>query len=426
MRIITLLILIFLLDTVQAQKRSLDFYIEKAKAFSPLINQAQNENRIAGLDLEQMKSILLKPEINIEASVLFAPIISHDNNKYKFEPVSEGATRYTGYDLAVTDGGQYQSVVSIRQPLFNGSNLKTYSDKANIARQLNDNRVLLTSHELERVVSHQYILCLKSKGMMDNSLSVLKELEQQLMIMQKLVDNAIYKNSDLLLMQIEFENYKLAYESLSSDFKNNLFDLNLLCGINDTAFVDLQDIDFHLKDNDALQSRFLDSYLLDSLNINSEQNINDLKYQPNVDLFANAGMNAVYLPAINRFGFSTGFTLSWNIFDGNLQKLQKQKSEFNMLTLNFEKQNFITQKEINKNNILNQVSSIENRILLIEDQIGKYDQLLKIYFSQLTQGEISVIDLMNIVKDMSAKKQDKLNLDMERQALIVSYNYWNF
>ena len=35
----------------------------------------------------------------------FAPIISHDTNTNRFEWVSAGATNYTGYDLALTDGG---------------------------------------------------------------------------------------------------------------------------------------------------------------------------------------------------------------------------------------------------------------------------------------------------------------------------------
>jgi hypothetical protein len=114
--------------------------------------------------LELINSVLSKPEINIEASALFAPIISHDNSIYKFEFVSNGASNYTGYDMALTDGGQYQSVVSIKQPLFTSTSLKTYSNKADITRQMNENRISLTSHELEKIISHQYILCLKSKN----------------------------------------------------------------------------------------------------------------------------------------------------------------------------------------------------------------------------------------------------------------------
>ena len=426
MRIVTLLILAFLLNHVQAQERNLDFYFDKAKVFSPLINQAQNDTKIVGLDLEQIRSILTKPEINVDASVLFAPIISHDNNRNRFEPVSNGATNYSGYDMAITNGGQYQSVVSLKQPLFKGSSFKTYSNKTSIVRQINEHRIALTTHELEQVISHQYILCLKAKRSAYISLELLKELEGQLLIMQKLVENGIYKQADLMLMQIEYENYKLNYETAQSDFRNNLYDLNLLSGITDTATVDLQEIDFQLKNTNIVSSKFLTSFYLDSLNINAERSIGDLKYKPQVNFFANAGLNAVYLPTINRLGFSTGLTFSWNIFDGQQHKLQKQKSEINLQTLDFEKHNFISQQEINKNNILNHIASLGKRILLNDNQLTKYDQLLKVYHVQLTQGEISVIDFKNVVKDIAVKKQDRLMLGMEKQALIVSFNYWNY
>ena len=254
----------------------------------------------------------------------------------------------------------------------------------------------------------------------------MKELEGQLLIMQKLVENAIYKQSDLMLMQIEYENYGLFYASSISEYKTNLYDLNLLCGINDTTTVDLQELDLKLNNNKPVSSGFLDSFRLDSLNINAEQKISNLKYKPQVNLFADAGLNAVYLPSFDRLGFSTGITFSWNIFDGNQKKIQNQRTYINMQTIDFERQNFLTQQQVNKNNILSQLTSLGNRIMLTENQISKYDQLLTVYHAQLSQGEISVIDYKNIVKDFALKKQDKLLLDLEKQALIISFNYWNY
>jgi len=426
MRIFNLLVIALLANSVQGQTKDLNFYLEKAKAFSPLINQSQNENKIIGLDLEQVKRILSKPEISLDAGVLFAPIVSHDNGSYKFEFVSEGATNYTGYDLAISNGGQYQTVVSLKQPLFTGGKLKTYSDKASIGNQINNNRISLTIHELEKIVTHQYIFCLKAKRLSEINVQLMKELEGQLLIMQKLVENAIYKQSDLVLMQIEYDNYKLNYESSRSEYKTNLYDLNILCGINDTATADLHELKLQLNDKSVVSSGFLDSFRLDSLNIDAEQKISNLKYQPQVNLFADAGLNAAYLPSFNRFGFSTGITLSWNIFDGNQKKIQQQRTNVNIQTIDFEKRNFLTQQEVNKNNILSQLSSLGSRIILTENQISKYDQLMKDYHAQLSQGEISVIDYKNIVRDFAVKKQDKLILDLEKQALIISYNYWNY
>ena len=186
---------------VNAQTRNLDYYIAEAQINSPLINKSKNDNKIIQLDIEQIKSMLSKPQINVEANVLFAPIISHDNGN-KFQWITEGATDYTGYDLSHSDGGQYNAGVSVIQPVLMGSRQKAYSQKANVTTQLNENNIILTQHELELLVSHQYLLCLKVKKQSAISAVLIEKLSSQVKTMKKLVENAIYKQTDLLLMQL--------------------------------------------------------------------------------------------------------------------------------------------------------------------------------------------------------------------------------
>jgi outer membrane protein TolC len=417
---------LFLYVNVAAQQRDLAYYLENAKNNSPLVNKTRNENKLADLDLEQIRSILSKPEINLESAVLFAPIISHDNGTNAFQFVSGGANDYTGYDQASTDGGQYLAVVSLKQPLFNGSKFSTYSNKAEISKKLNDNNIALTLHEIEQIVSYQYILCLKSKLEIENSLFLIKEVDEQLVLMKKLVENAIYRQKDLLLLQIEYQNNVANNKSLKSEYRNNIYDLNLLCGISDTSLVDIQSIELKLNPELASKSQFRTSYSLDSMNILADQAINDLKYKIQADLFANAGMNAVYLPAFNRLGFSTGITLSWNIFDGNQRKIQNEKSTINIQTLEFEKTKFLTQKDINRNKLFDQINLLDQRIILTENQITQYEYLYNVYKKELSLGEISVMDYKNLLKDAAAKKHENVMLKMEKQVLINSYNYWNY
>lgn len=412
--------------SINAQQRDLNFYLELAKANSPLINKNKNENKIVLLDLQQINSVLSKPEINLVSGVLFAPIVSHDNNTNRFEFVSDGATKYTGYDLAVTEGGQYQALVSVKQPLLNGSNYKAYSDKAGISSRINDNNIALTIHELEQLVRYQYILCVKSKILTDNSLVLLKELQEHLRIMNKLVENAIYKQTDLMVLQIEVQNYESEYKTFDAEYAASIYDLNLICGINDTSRIDLQNIDLELSSANTGNSYFLTSYKLDSLGVIADQAINELKYKPQLDLFADAGLNAVYLPAFNRLGFSTGLSFSWNIFDGRQRDIQREKSAVTLQTIEFEKNNFMTQNEINRNKILNQIKSTDQRIILNEHQIIQYDKLNDTYSRELSLGEISVMDFKNLLRDIAAKKQELHLLKMERLILINSYNYLNY
>jgi len=417
---------IFFALMANAQPLDLNHYLEQAKSNSPLINKTQNSNKLIRLDMQIVKNILSKPNVNVEANILFAPIISHDNNNNKFQWVSDGANSYTGYDLANSDGGQYQAIISVKQPLFLGEVYKSYSKQADIQSQLNDNNIVLTEHKLEQLVSHQYLLCLLAEKQRDISKSLLDKLNRQLKTMQKLVENAIYKQTDLMIMQIETKNYLIEYENYTAQYQNNLSDLNLLCGINDTNMVTLKDVNFELTNDPVNSSQFLKKYQLDSLNIQAKQTLFEQKYKPRLSLFANTGMNAIYTPSLNRFGFATGIDFSWNIFDGNQRKIQYDKSLIEMETLKFEEQNFINQYNINKNKYLSQILALDKQMSIVQSQLLEYKRLFNLYSIELSRAQVSIMDFKNLVRDISAKKQENLHLKMQKQALINLYNYWNF
>ena len=420
-----LLLLLTILNPVLAQF-NLNYFIEKAKQNSPLIQRNNADKKLFELDFLQTERILKSPNINLESNILFAPIISHDNNTTRFELTSPGATNYIGYDLGISNGGQFQASVSVNQPLFTGSSLKIYSDKKKISSKISDNATTLTIHEIEQLVGYQYILCLKSKIQIENNNSNQNQLSEQLELLKKLVKNAIYKETDLLLLQIEYQNLELQKKSLTDEFRSNLYDLNLLCGINEAIYEDILPIEQTLKPDTITNSAFLISYKLDSINLVNDLMMTELKYKPQLSAFANAGLNAVYIPTFNRLGFSAGLTFTWNLYDGNQRKIEREKSNVNIQSLQFEKNNFLTQKEINKNKIVSQLKAIDEQMLLLENQLNQYKTLYETYKKELSQGLISIMDYKNLLKDMTAKKQEKTLAKMEKQLLINSYNYWNY
>jgi outer membrane protein TolC len=411
---------------INSQVRDMDYYLELARKNSPLINQAESGKKLIELDLQQMNSVLFKPGINVNSGFTFSPIISRDNNTSRFRLVSNGETDYIGHDLALTEGGQYQALVAIRQPLFPGSRYKAYVNKADVSRQVNENDITLTIHELEQAVGYQYLLCIKSLKEAENSLSLIRNVEKQYALIQKLVENGIYKQTDIMLIQIELENYNLEYKQYRAEYISNLYDLNLACGIPDTSVVDLKDVEFKINPGVKLKSGFLTSYKLDSLSILYEQVTNELKYRPQLELFSDAGLNSAYLPYLKRFGISAGLSLTWNIYDGNQRNILREKSAVNLQILEFRKNNFITQNEISRNKILNQINSLEEQIRMNEDQATMYKNLNEAYMKELSLGESSIMDFKNLLKDIAAKSQELIQLRMEKQFLINSYNYLNY
>lgn len=420
-------LLVFLFPTQGfGQDHTLAFYIEQAKTNSSFIHQNKSEKQLVDLDLEQIRKIYSRPEVTADAGVLFAPIISRDGASAKFQLVTKDATDYIGYDLAATDGGQYVGTVSVNQGLFNAKKIETYSDRADIQKQIHENNIELTGHELENAVRHQYLLCLKSKRQAENNLDLIKEVDSELEILKELVRSAVYKPSDLKLLEIARKNYEQAHETFRAEYRDNIYNLNLLCGINEGADVEIEPVSFSLNSAPVTDSRFLASFRLDSLSIVSELKISELKYQPQVNLFANAGMNAVYQPAFNRFGFSTGATFSITLYDGHQRKTEWEKSQINLENLQFSKTQTKTQNEIQKNFTLDKLKSLDKRIVLAEDQLKEYDTLLAMYKSLLGRGTISVMDYSYLLKDISEKKQESLLFEMEKQMVINAYNYWNY
>ena len=354
--------LIFLSSfTVFSQQHDLKYFIEQAKESSPLINKNINNNKIIKLDLKQTERILKNPVISLESNILIAPTISYDAFPTTFDVITNGSSNYTGYDLGVTNGGQYQAYVSVKQPLLGKMNLKPYKQKAEISNKQNDNSSTLTVHEIEQLVGYQYILCLKAKAQIKNGKSILQLVDEQLSIMHKLVDNAVYKQSDLMLLEIEKQNKVLENKSFEDDYKANLYDLNLLCGINETSETDIQETELEIKPTPGLASQFLTSYKLDSLSIVADQTISELKYKPQLNVFANAGYNATGIPTFDHLGFSVGMNFNWTLYDGNQRKLEREKSSVNLQIQQFEKEHFITQKEINLNKIKAQLKALTER-----------------------------------------------------------------
>ena len=81
---------------------------------------------------------------------------------------------------------------------------------------------------------------------------------------------------------------------------------------------------------------------------------------------------------------------------------------------------------MNKNKILNQITALVQRIILNEKQADQYASLYDAYSRELSQGEISVMDFKNLLKDIAAVKQEIILQKLEKQILINSYNYLNY
>jgi len=423
---LSIVAILFFCSGINAQNTALDTYISKAIQNSPLINENNNLSKVNQLEIQRLKATYTKPQIGLSANYLFAPIISTDNNKTTFEPNSSRATNYYGYDLGASNGGEYQALLNFTQPLFNSQKYKIATEQVTIETQINANNNKLNQHDIEKIVTDQYILCLQDSKQIHDIETIVNLLADQNEILKKLVENSIYNQSDLVLLNIEYQNYFSQLLAFKSKYHRDLLELNTICGIDDTALVQLQDSELILKSK-VSNSMFLETYRLDSLNLEAQQNVFELQYKPQLNFFANAGLNAFIIPDIpQRFGLSAGLSLTWTIFDGNQKKINQQKTMLLEHNISFQKKYFVNQNKIRLEKILYEIKSIETQLEYINNQQNNYNILLESYKKELTAGQISIIDFITILKRKASLIGEYHLLFLQKQSLINAYNYWNW
>ena len=423
---IQVLLFLLLFAVIHSAKSQLSDYSTVAKNNSPLMNENVNLIKANELEFERLKAFYTKPQVGVMASYLLSPVISNDNGKTKLEINSTGANNYFGYDLASSNGGQYQAQLTITQPLFNLQRLKTVQEQLVVSSQINQNVAKLTAHDIEKIVTDQYILCLQDYKLINYTEGMIKLLSEQRDILQKLVSATIYKQSDLTLLNIEYQNFLLQRSQLRANARRDFLDLNILCGINDTTIVELQNIEL-IPTVITESSGYLEKYRLDSLNLFTQQKIFELKYKPQINWFANTGLNGVYVPDIwKRFGFNAGLTFTYNILDGKQKNITRNKTQILQKSISFYRDNFTRINSLRKTKILNELASYTDRITITQQQITDYNVLMNAYKKEIISGQLSIINYITTLKNMALIQRDFTLLSSQKQSLVNAYNYWNW
>lgn len=412
--------------TVSHGQNNLESYLDAARHNSPLINDNRNQVRTNELELQRIKALYTQPQLGVTASYLFAPVISNTNGQSRLELNPNDPGTYSGYDIANSNGGQYQALLNLTQPLFNGKRVETYSEQVRVASQVAQNTGAIAAHDLEKVVTDQYILCLQDQQQLNYVHSMVQILSDQQAMLKKLVDNNIYKQADLILLTIEYQNSLGLRTTYESNYRRDRMDLNILCGMTDTALVTLSELNL-IPVNTSGSSAFREKYRLDSLNLVAAQHTFELKYQPQLSLIANTGLNAVYAPTIpNRFGVSAGVNFTYNFYDGHQKKTNREKTAVLMESVAFNQTTFDHQNALRKSKMLAEIATYTERIAIAEAQLANYETLMNTYKREILSGQLSIVNYTTTLKNKATAQRDYALLIAQKQLLINAYNYWNW
>jgi len=415
------LVLLVQLPFIVAAQDMLPAFVDSALTNNPEAVSIRIQLRQYDLDDEMVAAIFQSPKIYLTGDFLFAPYLNNNGKPVDITPTDKAV----GYDVGITNGGLYSALFNIDVPVLKGMEVNHRQLQNNLAKAKLNIRLETISVELQQSVGTLYFDALSKQVTVENNRENTALLNEQLQLVRQLAGKGLYRISDYKLMQLELQSDSVMLNSSVNDLELAIRQLKTACGIRNSKVEKLTSPAIELS-KPAENPLFIQPYKQDSLSAVNQQKIFNDQYRPQINVFANSGLNSTSIPSIQRhLGMSAGIHLSYTLFDGHQKKLSEQQQ---MLAI----EEASTQKELKLKEVKNQVNAylqtIEKTQRELEQQKQiqqQYGDLLNLYRDELQHAQISVIDFIAYLKKYSDVNLAVAQKEIALKKLINEYNYWN-
>lgn len=404
-------------------QHNLNYFVNKAYNNSPVLKDYRNLGQINKLQSELDNADNSAFKVSLTANYLFAPYFNNNGKLVSANP----APKAIGYDAGITNGGLYSAQINLEKNIFNGGVLDALKQQRIALGKSYENQSVEEKHALKKEVTDKYLDALQQLLMYNLSAEITINLQDQLNITGDLVKGGYAKAQDYLLLKVELKSQQINLNETWQKYKTGIYQLYAICGISDTQIVKIDSVNLKKANYVTRQSNFLTRYYLDSLNTASRQNIFETKYQPQVGLFFNAGLNAVELDNIQqKFGMSAGVNFSLPLADGGQKDITRQQAIIAEKSLSDYKNYMSGNITAQLKNSEDKIASLKNSLKSMEQQVDDYKNLLNISREQLGKGNLSMIEYLTLLRNYIDLKKNIINTEINYQAEINNYNYWNW
>jgi outer membrane protein TolC len=415
-------ILILLFSGISTAQYSLEYYLNQGINNAPTLTEFQNLQYINNIQGELNSAENSAFQISLSADYLFAPYFNNNGQLISTNPDSKAI----GYDIGITNGGLYSAQLNVEKNIFNSGLLDALQNQNKILAEQYGYSYDLEKHNLQKQITDQYLSSYKSLLLFELSKEIVSNLSEQLNIASDMVEKGYAKAQNYLLLKIELQNEQISLNEAYQNYKNDLTQLNTICGIKDTNVIMLNQVELGLS-QPKTGSDFYKKYELDSLATISQQSLFETKYLPQFKLFLNTGLNAVEINGIQRkIGMSAGLNFLLPIYDGGQKNLTQQQNQITQKTISDYRKYFEVNLEMLMNNTSQRIKSVKKNLDDLNVQIDEYKKLMYISIEGLQKGDISMIEYLALLKNFINLRKSKIDKEINYQMEINNYNYWNW
>jgi outer membrane protein TolC len=387
----------------------LDYYIDQARKNSPLLKDYRNQV-LAGQVDSQLIRAGYRPQVTGSSVNTWAPTI----NGY-------------GYDQAISNGGQFTTVVAVNKTLVGQKHLDAQFETIRLQTQGVSNTAKVSEQDLKKSVTAQYITTYGDLQQLTFNREVYALLQREEALLKELTQKNVYRQTDYLTFLVTLKQEGLLLRQLDIQFRNDHGTLNYLCGIVDTSATLLADPGIQLQTlPDIYTSVFFRQFHLDSLKLRNSRSLVDYSYRPKASLYADGGFSSTFAyQGYKNLGMSFGVSVTVPIYDGHQRKMQYSKLAIAERTRTGYKDFFTSQYSQQIAQLRQQLQATEDLIGQIDDQVKYSQALIDVNGKLLGTGDAKIADYIIALSNYLSAKNLLTQNSITRLQIINQINYWN-
>ncbi|HZW71104.1 MAG TPA: hypothetical protein VFF57_09505, partial [Hanamia sp.] len=163
-----------------AQKKTLDYFINKSVTNDPRISELQN--------------LILANKTDSALIVAGNKLQVTGNGNGYYAPVINGY----GYDVAITNGQQLSALVALNKQIYNKRNLSLQFKSLQLQNDSLTNFIAISKQDIKKAIISQYILAYSDQLQLDFNDELISLLTKEEDILKKLTQKNVYKQADYL------------------------------------------------------------------------------------------------------------------------------------------------------------------------------------------------------------------------------------
>jgi outer membrane protein TolC len=392
-----------------AQVKNLDYFLSRATANSPSLNDLRN----------QVASARIDSQVLLASTKL---LVTAGGNSF-FAPTSSGF----GYDPAITNGGQLQALLTVAKNLVPKSTLKLEYQAIKYQIDSLNAASKITEQDLKKAIISQYITTYGDQLQLEFGNSLQSMLEREEVILKKLTRDNVYRQVDYLSFLITYEQQQLSRLQLKNQYKNDYATLNYLAGIFDTTTSPLELPSFTLNNDINFDSSvFMVKYKIDSMRLFNTVSLINAGYRPRISLYADGGYQSAFSSqGYKNFGSSVGINFTVPVYDGHQRRLQLSKVSIAEQARKKNRDFFTTQYRQQIAQLRQQIMLLDELLPAINNQIKYTETLLEADLKLLQTGDIKMSDIVLTINNYITARNLNVQNTISRMQLINQINYWN-